>query len=781
MSSETVEEARDRTTRLALPSALGFPILLLAGYLATICFFAVIDPYHNAFFGTKYVFVYNILRLALTGYMVFCVYAAGSLALRALFRRRVATLPVLNYFLLCFFVGAGLWQIFMLAVGHLSLLNRTVALVATAPLILFKGNDLRDLGRAMRSATGGWWSANSSWRRFAIAALALACAAAFAMVVLTKGVYPGGGHDYWLHYFYFFDFALDAQSTLPNRAWYHYFYSKGMGITFLSMVLSDPMGGQLAGLAFLSIGALTLFAVIRRMGASTALALASSTLLLLFYVHTPGIGEIAQNGGWGHLQKNHLTNTVLLFGIVWMVTELVQAEEQNRRFWMTGIVAAIVALSLVSTQSMLLVGLFAALMMLALSVRRRVGPAIYMFLTGCAAAVCLCGVLLLNYAVTGVPLDQFIPEFWPIIDLQKLKPFGGLQTAVIIHQALTGLRSIAAPFVSLGTMELLGNAFFLYVTGPLLLFGLLPILCALALRRRSRLLPPWDGKSTLAALSLFLATVLVAALTAGPAQKISFARFSDFSLFALVAIAAGLWQFLTQRVANLASGWRRRVAAGAPFAILGLTALAFLFAYAGPLRVTIANGLRYFSGQMSIYSAFKHQEAQAGSLPWGAIHPGAESAWLFLGPAVRIESLHIHTYCMLPDCWMQSWASFPLGEDFQQVFYGTPDEARAALQAEKVDHFLYVKSLRMESELPLTALFSPDNIGDYLGVEWTDGDAYLLTWLGPPSVRRLPPDWIDEYRTHDNTVQSPQANARHDQYLRYRPELKYGYEWPMRW
>jgi hypothetical protein len=41
-------------------------------------------------------------------------------------------------------------------------------------------------------------------------------------------------------------------------------------------------------------------------------------------------------------------------------------------------------------------------------------------------------------------------------------------------------------------------------------------------------------------------------------------------------------------------------------------------------------------------------------------------------------------------------------------------------------------------------LFAPDTIGRYLGVKWSDGSTYLLTWIGP-ETHPLGPDFLEAY------------------------------------
>ena len=46
--------------------------------------------------------------------------------------------------------------------------------------------------------------------------------------------------------------------------------------------------------------------------------------------------------------------------------------------------------------------------------------------------------------------------------------------------------------------------------------------------------------------------------------------------------------------------------------------------------------------------------------------------------------------------------------------------------------------------LPFSRLFAPETIGRYLGVKWSDGSTFLLTWIGP-GTRPIGPDFLDAY------------------------------------
>ena len=59
-------------------------------------------------------------------------------------------------------------------------------------------------------------------------------------LLLLRGLFPGGGGDYYTHYFYYYLEVLKNHGLAPNDVWYHYYYSKGSGLTFLGMLLTDP-------------------------------------------------------------------------------------------------------------------------------------------------------------------------------------------------------------------------------------------------------------------------------------------------------------------------------------------------------------------------------------------------------------------------------------------------------------------------------------------------------------------------------------------------------------
>ena len=82
-----------------------------------------------------------------------------------------------------------------------------------------------------------------------------------ALLLSIKTLYPGGSNDYYNHYFYYYVDVIRNGSLMPNEAWYHFFYSKGLGLYFLGMLLSDPLAPQLVTGIFTFAAALAVWLI----------------------------------------------------------------------------------------------------------------------------------------------------------------------------------------------------------------------------------------------------------------------------------------------------------------------------------------------------------------------------------------------------------------------------------------------------------------------------------------------------------------------------------------
>jgi hypothetical protein len=161
----------------------------------------------------------------------------------------------------------------------------------------------------------------------------------------------------------------------------------------------------------------------------------------------------------------------------------------------------------------------------------------------------------------------------------------------------------------------------------------------------------------------------------------------------------------------------------------------------------VSHALKLAGGEFSLRDAYQNQEGWPGRKPWGGIHPAMEKVREIVGPRSRIWSFHIDSYCMLPDCNVQGSISFRFSPSWQTVIFGAPKQASDTLKREGLNYFFFSRELGTSRTdlLPVSQLFAPDQIGNYLGIKWTDGTSYLLTWLGP-DVQPISPAFLAGFR-----------------------------------
>jgi hypothetical protein len=245
-----------------------------------------------------------------------------------------------------------------------------------------------------------------------------------------------------------------------------------------------------------------------------------------------------------------------------------------------------------------------------------------------------------------------------------------------------------------------------------------------------------------------IAAYLLLAVAVGRAQPISFYRYSSFTTSICIAGGVALWGAQRRFVSGPLHLVQRSVL---PALVLWGCFMTALGSYqTGAFRVILGNAWRFARGSESIDAAYSLQAGWPGRLPWGAIYPGARGAYAVVGPHVPIWSMHMHSYCMLPDCQVETHSAFTIGKDWDRLMFGSPEEGRQELQEAGLNYFLFSRELSEKfgivDTLPRSPLFAPDNIGRYLGIRWTDGDTVLLTWAGP-NTAPLEQAWLADYKS----------------------------------
>jgi hypothetical protein len=246
-----------------------------------------------------------------------------------------------------------------------------------------------------------------------------------------------------------------------------------------------------------------------------------------------------------------------------------------------------------------------------------------------------------------------------------------------------------------------------------------------------------------------LGLLAIIALSMGRAQSVSFVRLSTFfvPLWTLFGVAGSVWVLSRHGRRHDPCGWMVL-----PAVLFVAVAIGWQQAerWVKRLPPDLVNVARFAIGKYSLAEAYGHTTSP---YTFGGINPGALAAAKTLPFGTRIWSTNVDSYCMAPGCWIESVVSFKMSSRLDDVLGNDPALAKRRLQEAGLNYFLFMKNYRLLDLLPYSRLFAPETIGRYLGVKWTDGTTYLLTWIGP-DTSPIGPDFLDGYRRARNVPES---------------------------
>ena len=208
--SYTTIRPRAFPRRPAFVAALG----LAAGFAALLAWYDRVDFYHTGFFihGAA-VTRYELARLVFIPYLAWLIYAVGLETNFLIFgREATADLPGWERFPLCFIIGTGLWHVVMFGIGLAGFDKTPVALTLAIGAMSFSIPHLAECLETAFNRASRLRPPQLIFELLATAVLWIFIAAAVVAFLLVKGLYPGGGHDYYKHYFQFYKRVVDTGS-----------------------------------------------------------------------------------------------------------------------------------------------------------------------------------------------------------------------------------------------------------------------------------------------------------------------------------------------------------------------------------------------------------------------------------------------------------------------------------------------------------------------------------------------------------------------------------------
>ena len=716
-------------------------VALVAGFLGIVTWFDVIDFYHRHFFDVGLIVAAdNVVRVFFVIIFSWLIYAPGAIIvtlITSIVERETLTPP--ERAVLGFGVGIGLWHIIMLILGVLGLYYK--ALVVTLCLAVLVGSS-RSFAIV---AVNGWQAFNRDFSALRQGRVTLDVGTRILIgitagwLLLMLGLFPGGGGDYYTHYFYYYLEVLKNHGLTPNDVWYHYYYSKGSGLAFLGMLLTDPEAPALAtypGVVFAGIAIATLAA---RMAPNSLWPAVGAFIYMFYYM-----ANLGADGG--QFQKDHEEICALVTLFVWALC--MERHGQPRTFRIMAATAAIAA-AIVTQAIGILLCLFVGLLGTWSALRARWSDALGYWIVATAIGATVLGVFGLSYLQTGMASDQPLELMVRFADFSRLSRWGVIPQIIAVAWIRDNYLAWE-PELGWGAFKeyvefLRLQYIWPFLTGPIVATIFLKVSGGVTGCRANT--TGRDEGTTQAGLTGLRIAALVALLVAvavfmGRSQSVSFTRLSSFFVPLLVMLV------IAGSVYRLSMPLRRHdeffLRLGLPTLLFAALLLAWQLRadWIHHFRWDSTNSLRFFIGRYSLAEAYSRAKSPFG---FGAINPGALAAARQVPVGTPIWSTNVDSYCMVPGCLIQSVISFKMSPHLDEILGGDPELAKRRLQEAGLNYFLFMKDFRLLDLLPYSRLFGLETIGRFLGVKWSDGSTYLLTWIGPDTTP-IGTDFLNAYR-----------------------------------
>jgi|GEM_PF-1333535 len=700
-------------------------VFLVCGFSILISWYHWIDIYNQHFYDHgKKIFAYNVTRILLLSFILWIVYVSGQAILSLIIPTiKKQQLSLTERILLGFGTGYGFWQLVLLVLGIFNFYYFSLMFTICMLVLCCSTKHFTFFISELKTATQIVCFNTSINYRLGFLVTFLGVTAALGWVLLVRGLYPGGGGDFYTHYFYYYIDVIRLHGLQPNDVWYHYYYSKGSGLTFLGMLLMDPQAMQLITFGCVAVATLAVLDLANKMAPHSFWPLCCTLIYLLC-----NLVALDTNVGGGEFHKMHEQSTALLLIAVWGLCLYDTASVYFRKALLVMISSVMIGLAIFSqVVAVLFAGYFGLKTFIGI-IKKNPYVWHYFFL-GTITCSALASVFLLNYVVTGLATDQVFNFTWRFANLERLNQWGVIPNLVLMQWIRDHYE---IPPWGWESFKQLSYYLRFNVIGLLPLSGLFVLLhyfIEMCLRKSS---PRFSALSISLFINITLMTFTFACMSVviGHDQSVSYFRFSSFFVPLLALFSVCCWGMLLSQYHTHSFRWILTIEVPLILVILTVLYWSEIALDHWSYRVKqISHSAKQF--MLGHYSLAEGYENQYYGLPFGGIHPGVAEAYRHVPLGARIWSTNVDSYCMLPNCRIESNVSFKLSPHMNEILNGTPDQAKQILQAEGLNYFIISSDSRLIDIMPYSKLFNPAVISQYFAIKWTDGKTYLLTWHGP--------------------------------------------------
>lgn len=218
--------------------------------------------------------------------------------------------------------------------------------------------------------------------------------------------------DTFEHYIPYQQLVLDAGNTKPNDVWYHFFQSKGIGLTYFCNFLTGILGSQIASMYTFVLGMLSFGVILRRLGISKELSCLGISLLGVVYLGHESSLMVSWN-------THHLQMSMWILGMLWLTERILNSSEDQRADWRKCWYLSLVGWTVFFPLFVVLLAPFVAWVGFK-NLRKNPLDSFEVTIKSCASiAIPLILIFLINYQLTGMMMDNPKSLFWKFADQEK--------------------------------------------------------------------------------------------------------------------------------------------------------------------------------------------------------------------------------------------------------------------------------------------------------------------------------------------------------------------------
>ncbi len=736
-------------------------LIFVIPYLGLIFWFKthnIFDP-SQAYSDISYR-AYGFLRLFYLFYFSWLLYAVGAFLLAQLNKRPVSKLGMtrLDQLILAFFTGAGVIRIGMFILGLLNLYYHLLLAILSIIIIFWSYPRFESLASECYDYAKNKFAHTQRILQLFYLVLGLVLIYTFAFLFIMQGqliVDP----DYLLHYGAYHHRVIDNHGIWPNQIWQHHFFSRGAGLNFFSIMLTDRMASPLTKIGLFGGTVLIMISLLRHVSKSWAWGLAGGAIYTTAFLYFPVDATYP-----GYFEKHHGMIGSIVISIVWLSIIMQTRPIMPVKIWLFCGSSMLIGLIILSEPSSFFVFTYLGIYLIFNVLKRDWPMAKILFFWLAAGSIVLISLMSFDYLTTG--LFALVPYQMAVsfLDQAKFSQWGspymvyyideGLNMGVDWYRVNQDLTQTIEELIQPQQLSwLLRFDRISYLFPHIIITGvvILSTIVAILYRRRwpARFVQYVFGPTAVMLL------IILAAYIAVP-QPISVYRQLTYTIFFTVLMAVALWRLWLEWVVPV------RFQANLSRIIIVFMVIGTLFTSIPPdpfTQIRLVNRFGFFFGIVEIPEAYVAEWRMPLSLMDMRKSIGLKERIVTLS-----ASPHYSLIFLMGRGLEMDLLAYSFGPDWHIMMFENSDMAKKAYQKQGINHFFIDTSVNVYGAIPFSSLFEPENINQYFKIVWHDEFRYILTWRTPADTTEIPAIVIEEWKaTLNNKVWEPfQTEILHD-------------------